>query len=127
MTTTTWITWGAVQLVLVIINTVAVGLYDYEARLGCDSGYLCGLPIEQEVDAAVVGWNNVTYNPLTIVSALWTSARSFVVGLWGLLIFDYAFLMGGEGWANTPRRLLQAVSFVGGATIGWEIVTRMVR
>lgn len=127
MTERTWYTWLGIHLLLAFLQAASIALTGGSET--CDAGYLCSLPIERGLDASsVLNWNELSFNPLTLVAGGFTLLKSLALGLWGLLTFDYAIITpppDSSPWLGLPKLLFQAVSWVAGILTGYKVVSRL--
>ena len=116
-----WLVFLGLHVVMLALTLAANALFGQDASWDV---FLQGLPWSSGVDAVTGQWEDLSFNPLSILSLMFTFVKSVVLSLLGLLTLNYA-LLNGEGWNGTVGLVIRAVSGVSGIIYGIQLVTQI--
>ena len=116
-----WLVFLGLHVVMLVFTLGANALYEQDASWRV---FVSGLPWSGGVDDITDAWEALSFNPISILALIFTTIKSVVLSLLGLMILNYA-LLNGEGWNGTVGLVIRAVAGVSGIIYGIQLLTQI--
>ena len=116
-----WQTFLGLHAVMLIFTLGANALFGQGASWDV---LVNGLPWSSGVDDINQAWESLSFNPISILSLIFTTIKSVALSLLSLLSLNYE-LLNGEGWTGVVGLVIRAISGVSGIIYGIQLLTQV--
>lgn len=110
--------------VMMIVLTVGALYVHGETFSGGLEGFLEASPVGGAVGDLVGAWNEISWNPLSILVAVFTFIKSIVLAIIGLVTLNYA-LLEADNWVGAIGLVMRAAAFISGGIYTLQVITQV--